>query len=269
MPRTTCGPMSDPAMIPGARPATTGQSTAPCRWCSRADDSAVKMIVAVDVATAMCTTCSAGNAMRVKMIVSIGTIVMPPPMPRRPARKPTTQPSATKPTISRGSMPVTIWLPRAGRSASTRPASTGVIDSRLPRCRMVSVPSAGSARSSAQRDEASLLDQADLDVEPARRGARGLGVVVLAGSVELRRVGKRGLRDFDDAGDAWLRTARVIEERAVADLHVVAHEVARLVVAHAEPGDLAAARRGEVVDRDLVRLGFHQPVAHRDGGEGR
>ena len=35
------------------------------------------------------------EALRVKMIVSIGTIVMPPPMPSSPARKPTNAPRAT------------------------------------------------------------------------------------------------------------------------------------------------------------------------------
>src|SRR5690606_3919130 len=44
-----------------------------------------------------------------------------------------------------------------------------------------------------------------------------------------------------------------------ADAHAVAHEVARLVVAHAVPGLGADAR--EVVDGECVGLRLHHPVA--------
>ncbi|KKS65848.1 MAG: Cell envelope-related transcriptional attenuator, partial [Parcubacteria group bacterium GW2011_GWC2_42_6] len=40
-----------------------------------------------------------------------------------------------------------------------------------------------------------------------------------------------GAGDFDDAGNAWLLAVGMVEQRAVADPHLVAHEVARLVVA--------------------------------------
>src|SRR5262249_45473645 len=73
-------------------------------------------------------------------------------------------------------------------------------------------------------------------------------------------VGRR--RDARDAGDAGLGAARVVEEDLVADPHVLEHEVARLEVAHAEPGGGLARSRGEVVDAELVRLGFHQPERH-------
>src|SRR5262249_55286462 len=56
---------------------------------------------------------------------------------------------------------------------------------------------------------------------------------------------------------------RMVEEHAVAHLHAVAHEVARLVVAHAEPRGGLFRSAGEVVDRELVRLALHQPVGHR------
>jgi hypothetical protein len=52
----------------------------------------------------------------------------------------------------------------------------------------------------------------------------------------------------------------MVEEREVAYLHLIAHEVARLIVAHAEPGGRLLLRRGEVVDRELVGLRLHQPV---------
>ena len=51
----------------------------------------------------------------------------------------------------------------------------------------------------------------------------------------------------------------MIEKHLVADPHAIAHEVARLVVAHPVPGLLAFAF--EIVDGESVRLGLHQPVA--------
>src|SRR5690606_34196415 len=50
-----------------------------------------------------------------------------------------------------------------------------------------------------------------------------------------------------------------IEQHAVANPHL-AHEIARLVVAHAGPRLGADAR--EVIDRERVGLGLHQPVFH-------
>jgi len=54
----------------------------------------------------------------------------------------------------------------------------------------------------------------------------------------------------------------VIEQHAVAGLHLVAHEVARLIVAHAVPGHALIGQGGEVVDAAISWFGFHQPVAH-------
>jgi hypothetical protein len=101
---TINGPSSEPTMSPGASPKTTGHRIARCRWCTRTEAVDVKRIVAVAVAIAMCTTCSGGNPSRVKMNVRSGTIVMPPPMPRSPARNPTIAPSARKAAISAGSI---------------------------------------------------------------------------------------------------------------------------------------------------------------------
>jgi hypothetical protein len=135
MPATTCGPASDPTMIPGARAATTGQRIARWRWCSRIDASEVKRIVAVAVATAMCTTCSGAKPCRAKTNVRSGTIVMPPPRPSKPARKPTIAPSArnaptsadsslsARPTTARGvasGTPAPISCARSGREDRAR-----------------------------------------------------------------------------------------------------------------------------------------------------
>src|SRR5204863_10079407 len=53
-----------------------------------------------------------------------------------------------------------------------------------------------------------------------------------------------------------------VEEHAVTDAHLVAHEIARRVVAHTAPGGLLARRSEYVVDRALVGLALHQPVIH-------
>ncbi len=82
-------------------------------------------------------------------------------------------------------------------------------------------------------------------------------------AVELARVRVRRLADAYDARNAWLGAARVVEEGEIADLHLVAHEVPRLVIAHAEPSDRLLRHRREVVDRNLVGLRLHQPVAHK------
>src|SRR4051812_20531871 len=65
---------------------------------------------------------------------------------------------------------------------------------------------------------------------------------------------------FDDADDAGLVAVGVIEERAIADFHLVAHEVARLIVANAGPRRRLVLRH--VVDAVGRRFGLDQPVAH-------
>src|SRR5690606_13573374 len=50
----------------------------------------------------------------------------------------------------------------------------------------------------------------------------------------------------------------VVEQHPVTHLHL-AHEVARLVVAHPGPG--FGDHAGQVVDREVGGLGLHQPVA--------
>src|SRR5690606_32578187 len=62
-----------------------------------------------------------------------------------------------------------------------------------------------------------------------------------------------------DAVDPRHLGVGVVEQHAVADLHAVLHEVARLVVAHAGPRFGAHAR--EIVDGEVLRFGLHQPVA--------
>src|SRR5690606_32517338 len=70
-----------------------------------------------------------------------------------------------------------------------------------------------------------------------------------------------GLADFGHARYAGGVRIRLIEQHAVADLHVVAQGVAGLVVAHAFPAGLKVAL--ELVDAVRLGLNFHQPVAFR------
>src|SRR5207247_3321198 len=113
-----------------------------------------------------------------------------------------------------------------------------------------------------EEPRAGLSQRAYLDMEPARVVLLRLGVVVRAGALELGRIriGRRG--DFGQAGDARLFAARVIEQHAVADAHLVAHEIARLVIADAGPGSDVPRRGERSVDGAFVRLRFHEPIAH-------
>jgi hypothetical protein len=111
-----------------------------------------------------------------------------------------------------------------------------------------------------QRQKPRLAHDGHVHVQPARFVRWALGIEVGAGRIPLRGVGVGRAGHFGQAGHARLRARRVVEQHAVAGLHVVAHEVARLVVAHAHPGDALVAH--QVVDRALLGLAFHQPVSH-------
>src|SRR5712672_1391088 len=113
-----------------------------------------------------------------------------------------------------------------------------------------------------EADQPGLADETHVDVEPAGRVALGFAVEVGAFPIELACIGIRRRRDLCDARDAGLWTARVIEKDLVADLHLFEHEIARLVVAHPEPGRGLAWSRGEVVYAELVGLRLHQPIWH-------
>src|SRR2546427_6207571 len=99
-------------------------------------------------------------------------------------------------------------------------------------------------------------------MEPARVVFLRLGVVVRTGALELGRIRIGRRSDFRQAGDARLLAARVIEQHAIADAHLVPHEVARLVIADAGPRSDVPRRGQRIVDGALVRLRFHEPIAH-------
>src|SRR5262245_59088318 len=79
--------------------------------------------------------------------------------------------------------------------------------------------------------------------------------------VERSVIGIGLLQDFGDADDAGGLDAAVIEEDLVADLHLP-HKISRLVVAHAVPAGGLLRRLRQVVNRESLRLRFHQPVFH-------
>ena len=213
-------------------------------------------------------TCSVANPSRVNTSISTGTIVKPPPMPNSPDMKPTTAPSTRKTGTS-----ARFIVPRYRRTFKALSLCELLDDFPFGRRdrrdrEPVAPPQRHHVRERrvlaqlGERHETRLLHELHVDVQPARRVPRRLGVVVGALAIELRHVRVCRSCDRNDAGDARLRAARVVEERAVAHLHLVAHEVARLIVANAEPRRRLFRRLDEVVDRELVRLGFHQPVAH-------
>src|SRR5690606_33260163 len=101
----------------------------------------------------------------------------------------------------------------------------------------------------------------DGDQEPARVFFAGLGAVVLAVRVTRGVVRVALAHAAGDADHARGLGVAVVEEDLVADLHLVAHEVARLVIPNAVPVGAAVAR--EVVDRVDAGLRLHEPVTLR------
>ena len=83
------------------------------------------------------------------------------------------------------------------------------------------------------------------------------GVEVLAVGIFGGDIGRGLADDFRNADDAGFSAVRVVEEDAIAQLHLVAHHVARLIVAHAVPRGGLRGQRGEGFDPEDVGLGFH------------
>ena len=111
-------------------------------------------------------------------------------------------------------------------------------------------------------DERNLLYQLHIDIEPARGFLRCFGVEVFALPVELRGIGISSAAYLCDTGDARFLAVGVVEQYTVAGLHLVAHEVACLIIAHAVPCDGLIGQRSEIVDAAVAGFGFHQPITH-------
>src|SRR3989338_4276749 len=101
-----------------------------------------------------------------------------------------------------------------------------------------------------------LAQQLHIHIEPARLFRRGPGVEIFSVAVELRGVWINAAADPGDTGDTRLLAVGMVEQRTVADPHLVAHEVTRLIVAHAVPRDSLFGHRGEIVDAAIGWLGF-------------
>src|SRR5699024_10887406 len=81
---------------------------------ARTLDSDVKTMVVMEVAIAACTTQASGMPARGKSMAIKGTSTMPPPIPRKPAKKPTTPPSNKRLTMKKMSMCVCVGLQERG-----------------------------------------------------------------------------------------------------------------------------------------------------------
>jgi len=74
--------------------------------------------------------------------------------------------------------------------------------------------------------------------------------------------------DLHHADDARFVAVGVIEKCKVAFVHIVAHEVTRLVVAYAIPVVRSIWHGLEIVNREGIRLRLHQPVLFGHNGNG-
>jgi hypothetical protein len=176
---------------------------------------------------------------------------MPPPMPSSPARKPATTPSASSSATS--AQPMSKTRRHLRRPARQHGVPLGVGDRRDRQPVAAAQHAASSASSGAVRISASGSSR--VLRTSARRSAasaaarRGRVVEVRAGGVELRGRAARPAMRASPAMPGWRRTSgrRARRHR----LHLVAHEVARLVVAHAGPGQrlLRRAARSSIEPR--------------------
>ena len=84
--------MALPITMPGAKPFTKSQRTAPSLWCVRTLETEVNKMVDMDVTMAILIDKSSATPMLPNIKLNTGTISKPPPKPNKPAMKPTTVP---------------------------------------------------------------------------------------------------------------------------------------------------------------------------------
>src|SRR6188474_2217475 len=104
--------------------------------------------------------------------------------------------------------------------------------------------------------------EADVDAVPPRFLRIALGIVVGILRIERGGLGITCAYHADDARDARLIAARVIEKAEIALLHVVPQHVSRLVVAHAVPSGGGVSGAREVIDAEGRGFGLEEPVLH-------
>jgi len=71
--------------------------------------------------------------------------------------------------------------------------------------------------------------------------------------------------DGGRAGHGRRISARMIKQHPVADLHLVTHEIAGLIIPHTAPACGLPRASGQVLDRKTLRLRFHEPTGSRLG----
>ena len=111
----------DPRTMPGASPLTRSQRIAPRFWWARTLETEVNTMVAIDVAMAILMASSETTPCLERMAVMNGTMIIPPPIPKRPAKKPVASPIRIRVKIREGSK--CMGLERKGVCLATGPAS--------------------------------------------------------------------------------------------------------------------------------------------------
>lgn len=107
------------------------------------------------------------------------------------------------------------------------------------------------------------LDEFEVDHHPDRLGLGGARIEVIVASGPRGVIWIRRAGHSSDSGDPGGVAVGVMEENEVAELHVVPHEIAGLMIADAVPAGGAVPLQG--IDRIALRFGLHQPVS----GHGR
>ena len=187
---------------------------------------------------------------RMKASVAVGVArVEPPRIGRCAARRSITWPACAS------------WLWGAGRGGSS------VLPEPSPPMRQTSAHSSAVTGCTERRELMTSTILASFGLALAASSVTGFGTGATAFTsthshlpLSSLAIGM-GERDHLQDADDLLALVRVIEEAQVAELHRP-HVVARLVVAHAVPGLALGAARDEVVPREGIGLGFHQPIGH-------
>lgn len=108
-----------------------------------------------------------------------------------------------------------------------------------------------------------LAHQLNVDHEPTRVGRVAGWVIVVMLGIKGSVVWV-GLSDnTGNAYNAGTLAVRLIKEREIAVLHLVADHVARLIVAYTVPVLSVIRASFEVTDAKFAGLGLHQPILHR------
>lgn len=114
-----------------------------------------------------------------------------------------------------------------------------------------------------QRDGAlEPTHESDIDHEPARFVRRAFRIVVPGLRVEGGVVRVALSCHLGNADNTRFPAVGVVEKDTIPQLHLIAHEVACLIVAYPIPGFGLAGTLPEMIDTEDFRFRFHEPVRH-------